>query len=119
MIKDIIILGGLLGSLFYFAYNYMQQGEQQYEEAHYGSGRDDRGDADEIIINPDVSPPAREDLCPICQDLLRYPDANRSRILRLACGHWLHYGCARRLLEYSPSCPVCRHQLDSSLFPEP
>merc|ERR1719253_85509 len=47
------------------------------------------------------------DECTICFDKLSVGDA----ALRVPCGHLFHEDCARKWLETSNQCPVCRYEL--------
>ena len=80
---------------------------------------DDQNYDDRIIISDSVplpSAPSLDELdgdddqaqCPICLDELRN-DRNK---IALPCAHLFHLPCIRQWLRQTPTCPVCKRQVD-------
>jgi len=135
-----VYMGGFVIGALFLLYQYAYHAPNSHS-AHRNDTRYRDDDDDDIDYNgrpnPDPSPardatrpkrrtesphsrhrpklPAQGDVCPVCLDPL-YRNAGRKYcILPLPrCDHWLHHKCALRLLDYHPSCPVCRTPIDSS-----
>lgn len=129
------LLGSLAAGVLFCLYEFYQQRESAQADQNYGRGFDgsddefDDGNSEYIEIgdnriidrtNSSSSErrpmPGADELCPICQDRLFRRSATRKYCLVSLpiCGHWFHQKCAIRLMEYHPSCPVCRIGIDSA-----
>lgn len=126
--RHLILIGGVAAGVLLYLYEYWYKNSaNQYSESPYG-GRDGRpdGDEDEYIVVNETAPkktlsnrpklPSKDEQCVICLDFLIRRDETRGyAIIALPqCGHWFHQKCAIRLLEYHPSCPICRLPMDNN-----
>lgn len=128
-----LFLGGLAVGVIIYAADYYnrRQEEQGYEYSSSSNGgnyRSNLSEQDELVINTGNldgqkrkrkykgrNIPGPDEDCAICQDHLLRRDVQADCILSLPkCGHWFHKRCALRLLDYHPSCPICRVPIDSS-----
>lgn len=124
-----LILGGLAAGILIYAAEYYFNRNSDEEPHRYG--RSPRNDGDEDDDEDQTSGhtskcnlkpvkrgsrrPGPDEVCPICQDRLIRREVQVDFVISLPnCGHWYHRRCALRLLDYHPSCPMCRAPIDGS-----